>query len=360
MSKQSLLDQMSTNGEFILEEVVGRATDNSKSLEIINKSLENDIKKVTASMKRLGEEVSNERLVQLAEDLGANQVNYWDKNGVIVYSNIPENIGYNPEGEEGHPMIKFRESNESEIMEEIRLDVVSDIHIKYGAIKNPDGNVFQAGINADHINELTKQFNYQVLMEELGSDEEIAYARFIDKDLVAIADSDSDKIGEDFSTDKDLASAIAEGVSNSKEDEFGEDKTMVYDIVYPVIVDDENIGAINIGFSMDDINSTISKNLLIISIAGFITILLLGLILFSTSNYAVKTINKLKVLMNYMALGDFREDLPVDMLEKQDEFGEIAKSVDTMQDSIRRMVINVLDKSHLVADSFRRTDSDNI
>ncbi len=349
MSKQSLLNQMSKNGEFILEEVVARARDNSKSLEIINESLENDITKVIDSMKRLGDDVSDERITQLADDLGANQVNYWDEDGKIIYSNIPENIGYNPEGEEGHPMIKFRESNENTIMEDIRLDIVSDIYIKYGAIKNSDGNIFQAGINADHINALTKQFSYQVLMEELGSDKEIVYARFIDRDLLAIADSNPDNIGKDFSNDKEVVLAVKEDASNSKESEFGEDKTMVYDIVYPVIVDDKNIGAINIGFSMDDVNSTIFKNLSIISIAGFITILLLGFILFSTSNYAVKTINKLKVLMNYMALGDFREDVPADMLEKKDEFGEIAKSVDTMQQSIRKMVRNVLDKSHMVA-----------
>lgn len=349
ISKNSLLDQMSKNGEFVLEEVVGRIEDNSKSIGVINNSLENDIRQIANSTKRLGAGVSNENVTQLAEDLGANQVNYWDKNGVIIYSNIPENIGYNPEGEKDHPMTKFMAGNESEIMEGIRHDIVSDVYIKYGAIKNPDGTMIQAGINADYINELTEQFSYQKLMEELASSKEILYATFIDKNLKSIADSDSDKIGMDFSKNEDVISTVADGAANSKEDKFGKDKIDVYDVVYPVVIDGETIGAINMGFSMDDVNSSIFKNLITVAFAGLVTILLLGFILFSTSNYAVKTINKLKVLMNYMALGDFREDVPMDMMEKQDEFGEIAKSVNTMQKAIREMIKSVLDKSHMVA-----------
>ncbi|OLS03248.1 methyl-accepting chemotaxis protein [Tissierella creatinophila] len=349
MSKNSLLDQMNKNGEFVLREVVGRIEDNSKSLEVINNSLENDIIQATKSMRRLGDGVSNEKMTQLAEDLGANQLNFWDENGVIIYSNIPENIGYDPAGEKDHPMSKFINSDETELMEGIRHDTVSDVYIKYGAIKNTDGTLLQAGINADHINELTEQFSYQRLMEELVLDEEIVYTTFIDKNLVAIADSNPEDIGTDFSKDEAIISAVTEGVPYSSEYEFGKDKIKVYDIVYPVVIDGENIGAINMGLSMEAVNSSIFKNLYTIAFAGLITISLLGFILFSTSNYAVKTINKLKQLMNYMALGDFREDVPVDIMEKQDEFGEIAKSVNTMQQAIREMIKNVLDKSHMVA-----------
>lgn len=349
ISKNSLLKQMAEDGEFTLSNIAGRIQNNTSSLETINMSLENDIRQVANTVKRLGDGVNDKRLVQISEDLGANQINYWSKEGVIIYSNIPENIGYDPSGEEGHPMIAFVNGNDTEIMEDIRHDIVSDVYIKYGAIKNPDGTIIQSGINADHINELTEEFGYQTLIDELESNEEIVYASFINKDLEVVADSNPEKIGEDRSSDKKIASAVADGNTNASEQTFDKDKIKVYDIIYPVVINGETMGAINVGLSMASVSSAISKNLSVIAIAGLITILLLGIVLFSTSNYAVKTINKLKQLVNHMALGDFSNDVPVDIMDRQDEFGEISKSVSTMQNAIKEMIRGVLDKSQIVA-----------
>ncbi|OLS01805.1 methyl-accepting chemotaxis protein [Tissierella creatinophila] len=346
-AKNSLLDQMNKNGEFTLGSVVARIQDNSNSVEAMNKTMESVIKKAINSLQNVNNGLSNEKLSQLADDLGIDEVNYYDKNGVVKYSNMPDNIAWAP-GED-HPITILRKSNETELMEKIRKDSVSGVHFKYGAIKNSDGSIIQVGINADYIYNLTEQFSYQALMEDLVLSDEIVYATFIDTNLVAIADSDIEDIGKDLSKDKSITSTVKDGVPNSSEWEYGKNKIKVYDVVYPVVINDEQIGAINIGFSMKDVNSAISKNLNVIAISGLITILLLVFILFSTSNYAVKTINKLKLLMNSMALGDFRNDVPKDILAKKDELGEISKSVNTMQGAIREMIKNVLDRSLMVA-----------
>src|SRR5699024_72211 len=72
-------------------------------------------------------------------------------------------------------------------------------------------------------------------------------------------------------------------------------------------------------------------------------------ILYFSSNYAIQTINKIKIEMNAMATGDFSIN-DSDILEfKDDEFGEISKSANKMKISIRNMVESIMDKSQLLA-----------
>lgn len=346
-TRQSLLNEMSNNGLFILENVVGRIKDNSNSLEIINDSTEDAIRGAGRAAYSLGDDLSNERITQLADDLGIDQIDIFDSNGITIHSNTPEYLGWIPPAD--HPLTGFLASNDSELMQEIRQDAVTVTYYKYGALKNPDGTVIQMGIEADYIYELTEQFSYQTLMDELNANDEIVYALFTDTNLQVSAHSIKDHIGLDLSQDPGTISAIVDGLPYTSESEFGDEKIPVYDIVYPVIVDGETLGAVNLGFSMEPINAAISENQTIVVFSGIIAIILIGSILFSTSNYAIKTINKLKELMNYMAEGDFSNKVPKDLINKKDEFGEISQSVDIMQDSIRNIIKGVLDKSQMVA-----------
>src|SRR5699024_976394 len=91
------------------------------------------------------------------------------------------------------------------------------------------------------------------------------------------------------------------------------------------------------------------QNYLTIIISGITAFLILGGILFLTSNYAIKIIRRLKEQMNVMATGDFSQDIPENLLKKKDDFGEISIAVNTMQSSIREMIKSVLDKSQIVA-----------
>lgn len=274
-------------------------------------------------------------------------MNVFNSQNVIAYSNIPSYVGWKPASD--HPLYSFFRSNEQELMEEIRQDSESSIYYKYGTIRLPNGNSVQVGINADHINNLTEQFSYQKLVEKLAATDEVAYALFIDKNLQVTAHSMKERIGLDLSQDEGSVSAVVNNNPYTSEFLFGEDKIPVYDIVYPAVIDGEHIGAVNIGFTMEFVNATTSRNMLIISITGLVAILLLGFILFSTSNYAIKIINKLKELMNFMAKGDFSNYVPEDLTNKKDEFGEISRSVSIMQNSIRNIIANVLEKSQTVA-----------
>jgi len=345
-TRNSLLDEMDKNGMFILEQFAQRLINNSKSIEIVNGMIEDDIREAASLVMSL-DEINNENITKIAKNLAIDELNYSNPDGVILYSNVPENLGWKPS--EDHPLHSFINSNETELMEEIRQDAVSGTYKKYGAIKNPDGTFIQVGINADHVNELTEEFETQKLVEELASSDEIVYALFIDTDLKAVAHSDSDRIGLDLSEDKGAISAIKEGKTYSSEYYYEGENVDVYDIVYPVVKDDKIIGALDIGFSMKNVNNSIRQNLIQTSIIGVISSIVIGVILYFTSNTAIKTLNKLKDQMKIMASGDFSQEVPRELLQKDDEFGDISRSVNIMRSSVRNMLESISEKAETVA-----------
>lgn len=345
--RKILINQMRDNGEFILGEFVNRLGDNEVSLQIINESIERDIKNVSEMVFRMGDDINNRRLMGLGQDLAVDEINYYNKQGVIIYSNIPSNIGWAPDKD--HPITLFRKSNRNELKEDIREDAISGELFKYGAIKNFDGTVIQAGIKADSISMLTEQFGNQRLVEEMANNDKVVYALYVDNDLKVTAHSIKDRIGIDLSEDKGAIAAVVNGMIYADDYKFGEEKVDVYEIVYPVIVNDEKMGAVNIAFSMNDVKSAIYKNVFTNAISALISILILGFILYKTSKGSIQTINKLKEQMNILAVGDFSNNLDDDILKSADEFGEIANSVNAMQSSIRDMIRNVLEKSQSVA-----------
>ena len=342
IAKDSLYLQMNDDTEILLNQVVSRIEDNTRSLKIVNEDIEKNIRHATNIMGRQYNDLNSERLIEIAQDLNIDEINYYSPAGILIYSNIPDNINWQP-GDD-HPVTLLSQGNDTELMEDIRQDSVSGNFMKYGAFKNPDGSIVQAGINADYINDITQQFSYQSLMEDLAEEDEIIYALFIDDSLKAVAHNDKERIGIDLSNDKPSISAVVDKKAFATEDmHLG--KIPNYNIAYPVSINGEHIGALNVGISRENVNSAVSANRNIIGIAGLIAILLLGFILFYTSSYAIKTINKLKLQMNAMALGDFTADDSQDTKINNDEFGEISDSVNKMKLSVRNMIENVMDKS---------------
>src|SRR5690554_6490516 len=87
-TSKSLLNEMSRNGQFILEELVKRIEDNSRSLDVINYTIEEDIRMIVKSVQRLQDDVSNDQLTQIATDFNVGEINFFNREGVIQYSNI--------------------------------------------------------------------------------------------------------------------------------------------------------------------------------------------------------------------------------------------------------------------------------
>lgn len=344
--KSSSLQQIERDGEIVLEQILGRIGDNRSSLEIIHEDIEDNINKANASMARIYEDLNSEKLSELAKDLEIDEMNYYNSDGVLTYSNMPSNIDWTPEDD--HPIIELIKSDKNRLMEEIRQDPVSNDYFKYGAIKNPDNSVVQAGINANYINDISDKFNNQRILTDVVKEEGIEYLIFIDNNLKATANSDTDNIGLDYSEDEITIEVNEEREPQGEETVYSEESVPVYEITYPAIISGEKIGTLKLGMSMAELNSNVSSNVTIIMVMGLIVIVILGGILFYNSNYAIKTINKLKEEMNRLASGDFKDNKDI-VVEKDDEFGEISRSVMDMKNSVRNIIENIINKSQILA-----------
>lgn len=348
-TKQSLLNEMKENGLSTSSDFISRLEDNARSIALINSMIEDKIRTAANITKSNRDDLDSNFLKDLASKSDIDEISYYNSNCEIVYSNINELVGLVVE--EGHPVNNFMKSSDSELMENIRQDSETGNFVKNGYLKDTDGYFIQVGISADSIQELTKSFEYQTILEEVGSRDEVAYITLVDKNSEVVASSNKDLIGISFAGDESIKSAVINNETAYQERYYEAEGIDVYDINYPAIINGENIGALSIGYSMIDIQSDIRKNLITIIISGLLVFLILALILFKGSNYAIKTINILKEQMSFMASGDFSKDIPEDLLNKNDEFGEISQAVSLMQIAVRAVVKNVMEASQQLAAS---------
>ena len=127
------------------------------------------------------------------------------------------------------------------------------------------------------------------------------------------------------------------------------DEIPTYDVIYPVKINGEHVGAINIGFSMDTVNATASKTMYTIGMMGAVIVILLSAILFRGSRYAIRVINRIRDQMNQMAQGDFVIRDSDYIKTSNDELGEITQAVGTMKASVRTVLESVIDRSQALA-----------
>jgi len=303
--KNSLLNQMRVEGLELSHQAATQLEVATISLNTIHNMVENNIRSVGRMTIANRDNMSKERLVQIAKNLDVHEINIFNQNGEVIYSNLNENVGYIVD--ETHPSYSVLRGEKVELMEEIRQSATSDDYYKYGYISSTTGDVIQVGILANVIHDLSESFSYQSAVENLAKNENIIYALLTDKNLVAIAHSNKDRIGLDLSDDEGSKVAAVDGKVYTSEYVYsveGVEDVEVYDVLVPVIIDGEHVGAINLGLSMKNVYDAVSKNTLQVGLLGLISFLIIGSILFFMSNYVIKIVNVVREQLNIIASGD--------------------------------------------------------
>lgn len=346
-TKTSLQAEMRENGLQASKQFIDMIGHNTKSLQVIDNMLEDRIR-TGAKMVRLNKEkLDNSFLIALAREAGIDEINYFDRKGTILYSTAKyDGLTMEP----GHVIYDLIGSGDEELLEEIRQDAQSDGFFMYGYVKDGNDGFIQVGISADTVQALTEEFGYQALLEQIAQDEEVSYGMIINTDLTSIAHSDKDRVGLVF-TDEDSQLAITNEVPQSGERYYPPTDEDVYSVTYPLIINGEKLGALNIGYAMDRIKAAMALNSGIIIVSGLVAFLLLGLILYRASNNAIRIIDRLRGQMGFMADGDFTHDVPEDLTRKTDELGQISQAVQTMQSAIRNVLRSVAGSSEQMAAS---------
>lgn len=353
--KNSLVDEMKQHGFELVEQSVNRIKDNVYAINTINTIIEKDMRVAAYDVIANHENLSNELLDEIVQRSTIEEIYWYDKDRIITHSTVRGDIGWQP-GED-HPLTEFAKSSETEMMEDIRQDMASgeERYFKFGAVKAQDGEFVQVAISGDTIHEITQRYGFQNLTEELAQQEGIVYSHFINENLEVIASSNPEQVAiGDMISNNEIINEINYEEKQSWEYYLESENIRVYDILAPVVIDGEQVGALHIGISMDSVESSINRNNIMIATIGVLIFIVLSILLFVSANSIAKPISflvrEIETLANYNL--KLEQDIVVNRYSnRKDEIGFIAKAIRSMQENLRELIKNTKDVSNRVTHS---------
>jgi methyl-accepting chemotaxis protein len=339
LTRASLLAEMRENGFSSSQRFVNRIEDNTAAVKTMNEQMEAQIRSIGKIVFGNREAVNDVYLTQLAAQTGIDHIYLYNASGEIINAAKGEYLGWKASA--GDPIYNFMVGGAPELMEEIRKSTETDENFKYGYVRSGSGEFVQAGVSADRVLELTEKFGYQALIDELAADKSIVYASFIDQDLVDVADSNADNVGASRQDDQAIRKVALDGEMSAKESFNATQKTSVYEVLYPVVVDGKLQGALTIGYSMRSVQTAIAQNILLIAVAGLLIFLVLALILYKLSASITRPIAGINHMIKEMGKGHLGIRLN---LSSQDEIGEMAQVMDAFADELQNVVIGTMNQ----------------
>lgn len=123
------------------------------------------------------DKISTAYVEQIGKDLKVNDVNWFSKDGKILYSNVG---GQGWQAKEGHPIERFIHSDRQSMIESIRKDFDTERYHKYAYLKAANGEFVQIGIYANEIHNITDKFSPQNYITKLTQKYKIEKAIFVD------------------------------------------------------------------------------------------------------------------------------------------------------------------------------------
>lgn len=337
--KEKLNEQMKSDGLILANLAVSQIEMSTTALEIINSNVESDIKNIGKFLNSNDAVINNKYLKYIAKHFEIDEINVADASGRIRYSNLASSIG--SEYEKDHKAQKVLRDGSSEFMEDIRKSKETDNYYKYGYIKRKGGGVIQIGILANKIQGFSNTVGYQGLVTNIAKDDNIKYALFIDKNLKATAHSEKSRIGITLD-DVGSKTAILQGKSYTSTYFYEKDKVNVYDVIVPIKIDNEVIGAIDIGLSMKNTEEAIRNAVITASIISVTSFIIISLILILISNSVIKPLNTLVVSSKHVANKEMYHEIDV---RRKDEIGVLALSFKDMVSNLKDVIYSIQTKS---------------
>lgn len=354
--RDQILNEMEREGFNRATDFIARANDGFLATETINALLED---KIIGTARVVEEELSlpveeqrvnSAWLEELANDLAVHRIHYWSaEDQSIVYSATDGFEGL--ELPEDHVLTEFIPSNEPYLFEEIRQSTETDESFKFGYLRLENGNILQVGLEASVVNELLESAEYQTLVTQISNTEGIEYALFIDNDFTAFAHSDEDRIGMDLSDDQAAISTINENQRYSSTFLYTEEEIEVFDVAVPVEVDGHITGAINIGFSMKEVNESIQQVIRITLMTAVVIFIILALVLYFNVSKSVKGLSKIKTFVESLGEGIFTNEMDEALLKDKGELGEISTSLLLTQKSNKSMIEDIIQRAEQLSNS---------
>ncbi|SNT07195.1 methyl-accepting chemotaxis protein [Anaerovirgula multivorans] len=198
--------------------------------------------------------------------------------------------------------------------------------------------------------------NIQSFINKIDSENNLAYALFIDTNLTAVAHSDPDRIGIQLDDEGSIAAA-QNGIEYADFFHYSVTDSLVLDILTPIYTNNQLIGAVNIGVAVDVntlnniLKSSLVKILIVFALMGTISIFAL---IVATRYLLTKPINNLVDVILRLSNYDLTFDKSsgaIQYINRDDEIGVITKALVAMQRNMISLIKHIADTSQQVAAS---------
>ena len=301
-------------------------TENIKYQKLLLESIDDSLLTTARIAISNQELISNEYLLELTQITNTEYIYYYSPTGEIIYDPSDMYIGW--QAQEGDPIYDFMTSGDTIRIEDIRKSTDEDNFYKFAYLRATNGYFIQVGVRAEYVLELTAPYEYQNVIEDIViQNDEVLYALIIDSNKVAIADTDLEDIGIDYSDDGDYELAI-NGIPVAAEWYYPKAETTVLEIAYPIYEDGEIIGILAIGYVLTFFNKTRIYLIIIfiimgISFAGIYFLTLYGQIF-----------KPLRGLDDAISSIDVESTQPKQLLDEKSVFSGIYQTVDNLSKRI--------------------------
>lgn len=292
--------------------------------------------------------MSDEKLVELVEDLGISEISIIGENRIIEYSNVPVNIGW--EYPLGHKMDPVFNKTSETYLEEPRENPLDGLIYKFGGVALGNGYYVQAGMSLDLIEELEKNINIQKILDEvMKNNDNVLYALQIDKTGKAVAGY-VDYIGETFDNEATISAAI-NGIEFSEKWLDEESGIFAQEAQIPYYRDGEHVGSICVGLSLESMTNAQQEILQKIMLLSIVILLVVAVILYFAISFSMRPLQITSNHIKKIAGGDFTESVSQNILQYKDEIGDIARDVQKMQDELKVLISGIKESAHTIVES---------
>ncbi|MBB6630943.1 methyl-accepting chemotaxis protein [Clostridium algidicarnis] len=343
ISKSKLLSQMEVDGANIGTQISKQVENNSLALDILNETIDDKIKNLGSFISINMGSVNNDYLLSIGKEFKVDEISVTDPSGVIIYSNIPANIGVS--FDKDHLYYPVLKGDQNFLIENIRKSRETGDYYKYGCVRTADGGIIQLGIAANNIQKLTDDLEIQTLLDTTVEDNAIVYGAFMDNNLKIIAHSDKDEVGSTLDDEK-IKSSITDGSTYSSIQNYKGDLN-VYNVIVPVNKNGSHIGAVSIGLSMDNLNKTIYDTISFILIISAISFAIAIIIMFQISRSIIKPLSNLVLASTDISNGDLNSKIDI---HSNDEIGILANSFNHMGESLKVAITSIKENTSTVND----------
>jgi len=297
------------------------------------------------------ETITSDYLMDVSRTLEIAEINVADPSRKIVYSNMSGNLDYVYPSD--HALAPVFRGESDFVSEPVRVSSVDNKEYKYGGARLENGYVVQVGIHASVIEDLRAGTNYQAVIDQSITDESINYALIIDLNSTAIAHNIVDRVGLDLSDDSNVQKVIQTKQPTSSEFDWNYEDQLIrtYDCLVPLFIDDEIVGVINAGISLEHLDQDIKTMRAKAGIAALILTLLSAIIVYLSIHIAIKPLNQLAGIARQAASGDLKQTISVN---SGDEVGQMSQSFKDMIVSLRSMIADI---NKISGDVFQSTSS---